>query len=146
MPIKPGNYRIQNVGTGNYVDLAGGSSAQDTKVQGWANADNLNQLVRHNEHRHWQFEKVGDNKWKILNAASGTYILVPVHAINQGVVGGTPPDVFTLIDSDGSYQIKLLGEALVLYLGSSVNYTQIILQAADGGDNNQFWYLHPVTA
>ncbi|OSX68072.1 carbohydrate-binding module family 13 protein [Postia placenta MAD-698-R-SB12] len=146
MTIKPGNYRIQNVGTGTYVDLAGGSSAQDTKVQGYTNAENLNQLVRHNEHRYWQFEKVGDNKWKILNAASGTYILAPVHAINQAVVGGTPPDVFTFIDSDGSYQIKLVDESLVLYLGSSEDTTPVVLQAADGGDNNQFWYLHPVQA
>ncbi|KAF9810407.1 hypothetical protein IEO21_06944 [Rhodonia placenta] len=146
MSIHPGDYRIQNVGFGNYADLLDGSSAQGTIVQGWTNAGNLNQLVRHNGHRRWQFEAVNDNTWKLLNAASGTYMLAPVHAINEGVVGGTPPDVFTLIDSDGSYQIQLVDEPLVLYLGDSTDGTQIVLQAADGGDNNQFWYLHPQAA
>ncbi|EED84751.1 predicted protein [Postia placenta Mad-698-R] len=131
MSIQAGNYRIQNVGIGNYVDLAGGSSIQGTRVQGWTNANNLNQLVRHNERRCWQFEPVNDNTWKLLNAASGTYMLGPVHAINEGVVGGTPPDELCSSTPTGRItRVKL----------------QIVLQAADGGDNNQFWYLHPQAA
>ncbi|EED85761.1 predicted protein [Postia placenta Mad-698-R] len=85
-----------------------------------ANAQRLKQPCEENV---WQFEPV-DNKWRLLNAASGTYMLAPDHTINEGVVGGTPPDVFTFIDSDGSYQIQLVDEPLVLYLGDSTDGTQ----------------------
>ncbi|OSX68056.1 carbohydrate-binding module family 13 protein [Postia placenta MAD-698-R-SB12] len=133
MSIQAGNYRIQNVGIGNYVDLAGGSSIQGTRVQGWTNANNLNQL--------WQFEPVNDNTWKLLNAASGTYMLGPVHAINEGVVGGTPPD--ELCSSTPTGRIRFNSSTSLF---CSRVKLQIVLQAADGGDNNQFWYLHPQAA
>ncbi|EED84786.1 predicted protein [Postia placenta Mad-698-R] len=137
MSVQPGNYRIQNVGAHTYMDMFSGWSAQGTRIAGWWDNDNLNQL--------WQFEPVGNDTWKLLNAASGTYALAPIHALNKGLVGGTPPDLFTFIDSDGSYQIKLADEPLVLYLANGLDDTQVTLQAADGGDDNQFWYLHPAT-
>ncbi|KAI0420650.1 hypothetical protein EKO27_g5833 [Xylaria grammica] len=40
---------IQNIGTGTYIDLAGGSSVNSTKIQGWAGTvqeKNPNQLWR----------------------------------------------------------------------------------------------------
>lgn len=61
-------------------------------------------------------------------------------------------------------RIKLADEPLVLYLANGLDDTQVsiqvstssvpslsdrprqvTLQAADGGDDNQFWYLHPAT-
>ncbi|OSX68051.1 carbohydrate-binding module family 13 protein, partial [Postia placenta MAD-698-R-SB12] len=147
MTILPGSYRIENIGFQNYMDLAGGSSAQGTVVQGYTDAQNLNQLT----YIHsivssliqWTVEPVAcisDNAWKIMNAASGTYAVAPVHAVNQGIVGGMPPDTFTFIDNDGWYQIKLADESLVLYLANGDDATQV----ADGSSNNQFWYMHPL--
>lgn len=138
MTILPGSYRIENIGFQNYMDLAGGSSAQGTVVQGYTDAQNLNQL--------WTVEPVAcisDNAWKIMNAASGTYAVAPVHAVNQGIVGGMPPDTFTFIDNDGWYQIKLADESLVLYLANGDDATQVTLQVADGSSNNQFCCFVP---
>lgn len=141
MPVQAGTYLVQNVATGNVLNLNGGSSIQNTQVTGWAQAippwinDEL-----------WQLEPAGDNMWNLLNSRSGTYLRAPIHADNQGLVGGTPPDVFEFTDFDGSYQIGVTDEPLVLYLADDENGTPVVLQVANYADNGQFWYMHEYSA
>lgn len=47
MSVQPGNYRVQNVAFGTYMDMFAGSSAWGTRITGWAGGNNLHQLVRH---------------------------------------------------------------------------------------------------
>ncbi|EED85713.1 predicted protein [Postia placenta Mad-698-R] len=141
MPVQAGTYLIQNVATGNVMDLANGASAENTLVIGWEQLPPPwldYQLVRSHD-------------------LSGTYLRAPNHADgfkqstfdviqNQEVVGGTPPDAFKFTDFDGSYQIGVTDEALALYLANGENDTPVILQVANNADNGQFWYMHEYTA
>ena len=102
-------YRIKNVNSGQYMQVAGGTAANGTNVQQWG--DN-NQAV----HEIWKLFSAGDGYYYIASCVGdgGTYVLdvagkktadgtyIDIYQYN----GGTNQQFMFTSNGDGSYKIR----------------------------------------
>jgi len=136
--VNPGTYFIRNVHTGTALDLAGGASADGTRVIGYAVGSGSNQQ--------WILQG-GFQGYTIKNEQSNTYASYQKHEMPaDGILltGNNNPVEWDVKQADQGYQIFLAGTNLVLDLasGDASDGAKICLWTNNGG-NNQKWNFTP---
>ena len=144
-------FRLKNVNSGLYMQIADGNAENGANVQQWG--DN-NKAV----HEIWKLYNAGDGYYYIASAAGdgGTYVL---DVAGKKTDNGTNIDVYKFNsndnqkfmftrNSDGSYKIrtKITGEnsAVEIESGSTTSGANV-QQWEVNGANCQDWILEPVT-
>jgi hypothetical protein len=144
--IANGRYKIQNKGSGKYVDVAGSEMASGKNVHLWENATGLNQQ--------WDFLRLPDNTYKITAAHSGKVLDVGGGGKDDGVNvqqydwNDTASQHWFVVDCGGGYYkliAKVSGKALDVGGGGKDNGTNI-QQYRDNGTDAQRFKLIPASA
>lgn len=144
-------YRIRNVGSGLYLQVAGAAAENGANVQQWGSDGTA-------VHDIWKFFSAGDGYYYLASAVGdgGTYVL---DVAAKGTADGTNIDIyqynggtnqqFKLVDAgSGTYQIrtKITGDASVIEVadGSTASGANV-QQWTRNGASCQEWELEPVT-
>ncbi|KAI0090541.1 ricin B-like lectin [Irpex rosettiformis] len=151
--ITPGVYFIQNIGTNTVLDLTNGSSANSTKVQGYAKRELSDPWA---PAQLWIIAPVSGNDplYTIQNTNSRTYADLTGSNVASGtpIIGyqgtGNPNQhwVFSLNADKSAYVIRnqSTGTFIDLLNGGSANGTAVNGWAGEGattGNTHQLWRL-----
>ncbi len=144
-------YRIKNVNSGLYMQVAGGTAANGTNVQQWSTDST-------SVHDIWKLCSAGDGYYYIVSCVGdgGTYVLdvagkktadgtnIDIYQYN----GGTNQQFMLTQNSDGSYKIRtrVTGEASAVEVAdASTDHGANVQQYTINGATCQDWILEEVT-
>lgn len=138
------SYRIKNVNSGLYLEVADAAAADGTNVQQGTNEDGSV----------WTFEPVGDGYYRIYSAlADGKTYLLDIdygkieNGTNIGIWGDTASDaqIFKLVDNgDGSFNIctkVTADESCLGVAGGSKETGANVVEWSCNGSDDQKWIL-----
>lgn len=144
-------YRIKNVHSGLYMQVANASASNGANVQQWGSDGT-------SVHDIWKFFSAGDGYYYITSAVGdgGTYVLdVAAKKTDNGTNidiyqynGGTNQQFMLIPNGDGSYQIQTAvteGASVVEVADASTSSGANVQQWESNGSDCQNWILEPVT-
>lgn len=144
-PIQDGRYLIKNVYSGKYLNRAGSSTANGSRIQ------------------QWECDSCLDNKWQVSSLGDGSYKITAVNASDQGLdVNGTADGAYLQMwtywgggdnqkflfnkTASGYYTISpksAPGKALEVKAGQVNNGAGVFDQSLSNS-SNQHWVFVPV--